>query len=168
MIYLKRLIALALMSALLMSFSACKSKTEFIFKRQGIYSVSEENTDISFKATIGESQTVLSFTSPSVINGLTAIKNDGQEYNLKYGDINVSLGSFAVKTADDFFAAMETLEAAGVYKDGILSASVDGIEAKGIVENGCLTELYFKDGLNSRKYIITTEAAGWKTVQKQE
>ena len=72
-----------------------------------------------------------------------------------------------MKAADDFFAAAETLETAGVYEDGVLYAKIDATEVKGIVKDGRLTELYFSDGLNERKYIIT-EATGWKTVQKQE
>lgn len=62
---------------------------------------------------------------------------------------------------------METLELAGTVADGVISASIDDIEVKGIIENGCLTNLYFTDGISSREYTITTEATVWKTVQKQ-
>ena len=168
MIYLKRLAFLALVSIVLISLSSCKGKADFVFDGKGIYFVNEVNTDISFTATIGDIQNTLKFTSPATINGLIATKTGENNYDFKYGDIGVSLGGFAIKTADDFFAAMETLEQAGVYDNNIMTATVDGIEAKGIFENGRLTELCFTDGINDRKYKISTEATGWKTVQKQE
>lgn len=167
MIYLKRFMAFALVGALLISFTSCKEKVDFVFDSKGIYQVTEVNTDISFTANMGEMQNRALFTSPSSIEGLTAVQTNGKGYDLKYKDMSVSLGSFAVKTADDFFAAMETLEQAGVYADERITATVDGIQVKGIIENGRLTRLYFTDGLNDRKYKITTEATVWKTVQKQ-
>lgn len=167
MIYLKRFIVLAIIGTVLLSLSACKEKTDFVFRKQGIYCVTEEGTDISFKASIGERYGTIDFTSPSALAGLTVTSDGAGEYALEYGGIKVSLGSFAVKTGECFFAAMECLEQAGTYKDGVIHAAVDGVEVKGIIKDEKITELFFTDGMENRKYIITTEATVWKTVQKQ-
>ncbi len=166
MIYLKRFIVLALIGSILFSLSACKKKTEFVFIKQGLYTVTEEGTDISFKARIGETQNSLTFTSPSAIEGLCITGNGDGNYVLDYKGIKVSLGSFAVMTGESFFAAMDTLAVAGKYKDGVIYAAVDGTEVKGIIKNGNIAVLYFTNGTENRKYIIT-EATVWKTVQKQ-
>ena len=167
MIFLKRFIVFAVIGSILFSLSACKEKTEFVFRKQGIYFVTEEGTDISFKASIGERHGTLNFTSPPTLKGLTVNSDGAGDYTLEYSDIKVSLGSFAVKTGESFFAAMDCLEQAGNYKDGVIYAAVDGIEVKGIIKDEHITELYFTDGMENRKYIITTEATVWKTVQKQ-
>ncbi len=166
MIYLKRFIILALMGALMLSFSSCGGK-DFVFNKQGTYNVTEEGTGVSFTAIIGEMQNRIIFTAPSAVEGLSAISDGSGGYTLDYKGMKVTLGSFAVETAEGFFEAMELIESAGVYKDGVLTATVDSYNAKGTVKNGCITELYFKGGILQRKYIITTEATVWKTVQKQ-
>ena len=168
MIYLKRLALFALISAVMLSFTACKGNNGFVFQKKGTYQVVEEYTEISFTATIGDIQSTATFTAPSAVSGLVAIKDQEQGYKLKYGDMGISVGNFAVKAADDFFAAIDTLEMAGEFRDGVITASIDDIKVKGIIKNGCLSILHFTDGINSRKYIITTEATVWKTVQKQE
>ncbi len=167
MIGLKRFIVFALMGAIMLSFSSCGGKKDFVFSKTGTYTVTDEETGVAFKAIVGEVQNRIVFTAPPAIEGLSAISNDGS-YTLEYKGMKVTLGSFAVETAEDFFEALELLESAGVYKSGVLSATVDGFNAEAKVKNSRITELCFKNGLRQRKYIITTEATVWKTVQKQE
>ena len=151
-----------------LSLSACgrQADNNYKFEKHGIYDVTETLTGISFKARFSAEQRELSFRSPEVINGLSAVSADGNVFSLSYRGINVTVGSFAVKTAGDFFAALELLDEAGTRTAIGIEAEVEGISASARIENGTITEIRFNDGLNTRNYKITTEATGWKTVQK--
>jgi len=157
-IILKRFLLLALTVAMLSILSACRDNTDYSFNINGRYTVTEENTGIAFMAEISDHGKQIVFTAPSALIGVKAYSTDGNIFTVESKDVSETLGSFSIKTANDFFAAMELLHNIGIRQGSTLSASIDSITAKALFENNCVTELAFNDGMHARKYKIITEA----------
>ena len=157
---MKRLFAFILGIAVLFCFFGCDEKEDFVFSSSGVYTVQPEDSNIVFKATIDGECKSFEFVSPQSIKGMKVISYDGVSYSVEYGELKFVTDSRAVKAATDFAAALEFLERAGEYSGGRMYASIDGMAAEGLFQDGKICDLAFTDGIKGRNYKIKTEATG--------
>lgn len=158
MIVLKRFLLFTLVVAMASIFLSCHANKDYTININGRYAVTEEKTGIAFIAEISDHGKRIVFTAPSTLAGVKAYSNDGNAYTVEYENITDTLGAFSIKTATDLFSALEALNSVGKYNGSTLSVSLDNITVKGIIENKCITEISYSDGMHERKYKIKTEA----------
>ena len=154
--YVLQILFLVLFSSLLLC--SCKSKNcDFCIPETASFTVEEETEGIVFKAILNGDAARLTFLHPAALNGLEASTAGSGTYNLCYNGRSCELGTFSVKNAADFIAALKLLKCGGTCKGSHFTASADSLYADAEFENGSLKKIVYFDGMQKKIYKIDME-----------
>lgn len=157
---MKRLFLLLSLLVIIIFVCGCSSENDFKIPIKGIYTVSIEDSEIEFQATLDECFQEYVFTSPSTVCGMKAVSYDGVNFTLELNGIKQEVFSNALKTVTDFSSSMELLRSCGQTNRNEIKANSDHITATGTIKNDKIVRLSFTEGKNTRVYKIKTEATG--------
>lgn len=158
--FLKRLALLLTLLTIIIFVCGCSRENGFKIPQKGIYTVSIEDSEIEFRATLDESFQEYIFTSPSTVCGMKATSYDGVNFTLELNGIKQEIFSNALQTVTDFSSAIELLRSCGQTKRNEIKANTDYVTASGKIKNGEIVKISFSDEKNTRIYKIKTEATG--------